>query len=97
MFPDPVAVKVTFKPFAGLLKASRSVTVMVEEATPFARRLPGAATMLEFATVGVPAIKETVPPTLLMGAVMVRVLVSAFVDFTVQVETPDASVTLHAV
>ena len=48
--------------------------------------------MVEFAATGVPAEKTTVPPALETGAVMERVLVSAFREARVQVATPAVSV-----
>lgn len=46
-------------PDTGLLKASRSVTVMVLEAVPSARRLGGDASTLELALLTGPAMKVT--------------------------------------
>lgn len=69
-----------------LLLASFKVIVTVEVAVPFAVMglLP---VMLEFPAAAAPPVKTTVPPVT-AGEVKKRVLVSATVDFRVQVDTP---------
>jgi len=90
----PVAPKVGVRPSTGLLFASFNVTVTVEVATPSATTGP-VPVMLEFAAIGVPAVKTTTPSAFVIGAVIERVLLSALVDTSVQVATPFASVIEH--
>ncbi len=45
--------------------------------------------MVEYNEAEDPAMKVTVPPDLTTGSVIFKVLISAFVDEKVQVETPD--------
>ena len=77
------------------MEASFKVIVIVEEATPSAT--PGVVPeIVELAATATPAVNTTVPPTLATGVTRESVLVSATVDFKVQVETPDASVSEQA-
>lgn len=83
----PVASKVGVVPPTGLLKASMSVMVTVEVATPSATT--GLVPLIvDVAMAGAPAIKTTVPSALMTGVVIERTLLSAFVEVSVQVETP---------
>lgn len=92
----PLVVNVGVRPATGLLLASRNVIVTVDVAVSLATTGPEPV-MLELAAMGVPASKTTVPPVLLIGAVMESVFVSAVVEARVQVETPDALVAPQAV
>ena len=76
----------TTEGYTALLKVSFRVMVTVEVAVPLAVMglLP---VMLEFPTTAAPPVKLTTPPVT-AGEVKKRVLVSATVDFKVQVETP---------
>lgn len=94
--PVPDVVKVGVRPATGLLLASRNVTVTVEVAVLSATTGP-VPVMVELAAIGVPASNTTVPPVLLIGAVIERVLVSAVDEASVHVETPEALVALQAV
>ncbi len=86
-----VALKVGVAPLTGLLKASRKIIETFEAATPFAV-IFDVPLMLEFAATIAPAVKTTVPSAFVKGAVIERVLVSALVDFRVQVEIPEVFV-----
>lgn len=98
MFPLPVDANVVDAPLTGLLNWSRNVIVTVELALPLAVTLElGVAVMVEFAATGGPATNVTVPPDLTTGVWIWRVLISAFCEANVQVETPFESVTLQAV
>jgi hypothetical protein len=92
---DPLALKVGVVPITGLLKASKSVTVTVEVATPLAMTGPEPV-MVEVATAAAPAVNVTVPSAFTIGVVMESVLISAFVEVNVQVATPEALVAEHA-
>ena len=69
---------------------SRSVTVTVEVATPFATTGP-VPVIVEFPAATAPAVKTTEPSALFTGEVIDKVLVSALDDASVQVEVPVAS------
>lgn len=77
------------------MPASLSVTVTVLVATPSATTGP-VPVIVEVAATGEPATKVTLPSVLFTGDVMARVFISAVVEASVQVETPDASVTEQA-
>ena len=83
-----VAEKVGTVPTRGLELVSRKVMVTVEVALPLAVTGP-VPVMLEFAASAVPAWKVTAPPVKVIGEVTCRVLASALVEESVQVETPD--------
>jgi hypothetical protein len=85
-----VAEKVGTVPDTGLLPASFRVTVIVEVAVLSATTGP-VPEIEEFIATGEPAVNTTVPPALTTGVAIERVLVSAFIDLSVQVETPEAS------
>jgi hypothetical protein len=87
-------LNVGVSPDTGLLNASANVIEMVEAVVPSAGVGPVPEMFELIATAG-PALKITVPSDLLIGAVMERVFVSAFVDFKVHVETPVEFVTLQ--
>lgn len=97
MLSEPVSVarKRGSTPATGLLNASNKVMVMNDVATPSAVTGP-VPVMLEVAAATGPATNTTLPSVLLTGVTMARVLLSAFVEESVQVETPLASVTEHA-
>jgi hypothetical protein len=85
-----VAVKVGTVPDTGLLPASFRVMVIVDVAVLSATIGP-VPVMREFNATGDPAVNTTDPPALTTGVAMDRVFVSAFIDLSVQVETPEAS------
>jgi hypothetical protein len=91
----PLVLKVGVVPATGLLKASKSVTVTVEVATPFAMTGPEPV-IVEVATAAAPAVKVTVPSAFTIGVAIESVLISALVEVNVQVDSPLASVTEHA-
>ena len=90
-----VAPKVGVCPATGLLLASLKVMVTVDVAVPFATTglVP---VMVELTAATEPAVKTTVPSALTIGVAIDNVLVSAMVDESVQVETPEALVTEQA-
>ena len=94
--PVSVAEKVGITPLTLLLPASFKVMVTVDMAVPSARtgEVP---IMVELAATAESAVNTTVPPALTTGVAIESVLVSAVIDFRVQVETPEASETEHAV
>lgn len=84
-----VALKIGVVPTIGLPNASAKEIVINETDTPSA--LTGVVpTISELATEGAPAVNVTVPPAFIIGVAIERVLTSAFVDFRVQVDSPDA-------
>jgi propanediol dehydratase small subunit len=87
--PVLVAEKVGVTPETGLLVASLSVIVTVEDAAPLAITGPEPV-MVEFTATADPAVKITVPSVLATGVTIERVLVSAVAELKVQVETPEA-------
>ena len=87
--PLSVALKVGVVPATGFEVASRSLMVMVELETPSLGTGPDPV-IVEVAIEALPALKTTVPPGVLIGEVMLKVLVSALLDFKVHVETPEA-------
>jgi len=89
--PVSVAEKVGVDPATGLLLVSRNVMVTVEVADPLAVTGP-VPVIFELAATGEPAVKTTVPSALIIGVAIERVFVSAFVEASVQVETPEALV-----
>ena len=91
----PVAANVGVRPSTGLLFASFNVTVTVDVATPSATTglVP---VMLELAAIGVPAVKVTEPSLLATGVRIASVLISAFVELSVQLAIPLSSVTEQA-
>lgn len=89
-------MKIGVVPVIGLLKASKIVMVMNEVATPFAVTGPVPAMVVVALEAG-PAVKVTVPPVLVTGAVIESVFTSALVDLRVQVASPEALVTPQAV
>lgn len=82
-------------PLTGLLKASNKVTVTVDVATPSATTglVP---VIVDVATAGAPAMNTTLPSAFTIGVVIERTLLSAFVEASVHVATPLASVAEHA-
>ena len=87
--PVSVAEKVGTTPLTKLLPASFKVIVTVDVAVPSA--ITGEVpVMVELAATAEPAVKTTVPPALTTGVAIESVLVSAVIDFRVQVETPEA-------
>lgn len=96
VFPVPVALKTGVVPTTKLLFASLNVTVTADVAIPSA--VTGLVpVMLEFAMAAGPAVKVMVPSVFATGVAIARVLISATVDFTVQVDSPEAFVALQAV
>ncbi len=91
----PLVLKVGVVPITGLLKASKSVTVTVDVATPFATTGPEPV-MVEVATAAAPAVNVTVPSAFTIGVAIESVLISAFVEANVQVDSPLALVAEHA-
>jgi hypothetical protein len=92
--PVSVAEKVGVTPDTGLLKASMMAMLTVEVALPFASTGP-VPVIVDVAATGDPLVNVTVPPIFVNGEVMERVLISAFVDFKIQVESPLTSVELQ--
>ena len=92
--PVSVAVKVGTEPETPLLFISLRVMVMVEEEVPSATTGP-VPEIVEVAATGLPAVKTTVPSAFTTGVAIERVLVSALVEESVQVEIPEASVAEH--
>ena len=88
--PVLVALKVGVEPLTGLLLASISVIVTVEVAEPFATTGPDPV-IEELVATADPDVKVTVPPDLLTGVRIERVLTSAFAEARVQVEMPEES------
>jgi len=70
-----------------LLLASKSVTVTVEVATPLATTGPEPV-IVEVATAAAPAVNVTVPSALIIGVAIESVLISAFVEVNVHVDSP---------
>jgi len=68
--------------------------VIADEETPFAF-IGDVPVIVDVVLLADPAIKLTVPPERLMGVLIERVFNSAFVDFRVQVDCPDAFVELQ--
>ena len=92
--PVSVALKVGTTPLTLLLYKSLRVIVTVEKAVPLAVTGP-VPVIVELAATALPALKITVPSALITGVAIERVLVSAFVEASVQVETPEALVALQ--
>ena len=82
-------------PEIGLLKSSRKVIEIAEVETPsaFTGVVP---TRVEVVALGLPGIKTTIPSAFIKGVAIESVLLSAFVDESVQVETPEALVSEQA-
>jgi len=95
VFPVPLKLNVGVLPLTGLLKASSKVIVTVDVAVSSAITGP-VPVIVEVAAAMAPATKVTVPSALITGVAIESVFVSAFVDVIVQVDTPDALVTEHA-
>jgi hypothetical protein len=93
---DPVALKVGITPEMLLEKPSLRVMVTVEVEVPsgFTGPVP---MIVEFVASAGPAVNTIAAPDLLTGVKICGVLLSAFVDFSVQVDVPAASVGVHAV
>ncbi len=87
--PVSVAVKVGTVPEIKLLLESFNVIVTVPDDTPSALTGP-VPVIVQLAAEGVLALNTTVPPVTETGVKSCKVFVSAFVDFNVQVETPEA-------
>ena len=82
-----MAEKVGVTPATGFMVTSRKVMVIVEV------DVPSAATgvvpvMVELAATAIPAVKITLSPLLKIGAVRLKVLLSAVLDFKLQVDSP---------
>jgi hypothetical protein len=86
-----VAVKVGVCPATGLSLASFRVMVTADDAVPLAT-IFDVPLMVEKVAKAEPAVKVTLPPVLETGVTIDNVLISALVDFKVQVETPEAFV-----
>lgn len=69
--------------------ASRSVIVIVDVAEPSATTGPEPV-IVELAATAPAAVKTTFDPALMNGVAIERVLVSATIEASVQVETPEA-------
>lgn len=84
-------MKMGVTPSMGFPKASARETVMNETETPSA--LTGDVPMMsELAALGAPAVKVTVPSAFETGVAIDSVLISAFVDAKVQLDSPEALV-----
>ena len=76
-------------PEIGLLKSSRKVIEIAEVETPSA--LTGVVPrIVDVVALGLPGIKTTKPSAFETGVAIESVLLSALVDESVQVETPEA-------
>lgn len=91
----PVALNVGVKPGAGFPPASFSVTLIVLVDTPSAT-IELVPLISEVAATGGPGSNTTVPPIFTTGVAIERVLVSALVEVSKQVEVPVTSLTLQA-
>lgn len=89
-----VAPKVGTIPETKLLFTSLNVMVTVEVATVLATTGP-VPVIVELAATAGPAIKVTVPSDFITGVAMERVLISAFRELKVHVETPEVSELVH--
>ncbi len=96
MLPVPVAVKVGVIPETLFKFVSLKVIETVEVETPSGGTGP-TPLMSELVAIGVPATNSTVPSDLKNGVAILRVLISALVDLSVQVEIPLAFGTLQVV
>ena len=84
-----MALKIGLTPEIGLLKSSRKVMEIAEVDTPSA--LTGVVPrIVEVVALGLPGIKTTRPSAFETGVAIESVLLSAFVEESVQVETPEA-------
>jgi len=95
-FPVPVEANVVEAPLTGLPFASCRVIVTVDVAFPSALTpLEGDAEIVEFAAIGAPATKATVPVTVEnpVGEAILIVLIAATVEAIVPVVCPEAFVT----
>ena len=95
MLPVFVAVKVGTVPATGLLNASFSVIVTVENVDPSAGTGPVPRIDDPPAEIA-PAVNMIFPPVTLTGVVIAKIFVSALVEVKVQVEDPVAEVALQA-
>jgi hypothetical protein len=95
VLPALVALKVGVVPTTALLLLSLRLIVTVEVATSSATTGP-VPVMLEFAIDAESAVNVTVPSVLETGVSIESVLISALVEASVQVATPEASVTEQA-
>ncbi len=93
---DPVEVKVGTTPDTGFELASLSVIVMVEVEIPSGFTGPEPV-MLDVAASTIPAVKTIAGPAFTIGVAIDGILLSAFVDLSVQVAMPEASVAEQAV
>ena len=73
---------------------SISKIVIVDVALPLASTGPVPEILL-FAALGVPPVNVAVPPDFDTGVKMFNVLISAFVDLSVQIETPALLLRVH--
>ena len=87
---------ITVCPLTAFPCASFKVTVTVDVVEPLAVTLAGDAAIEDVPAEMPPGIKVTVLPLLAIGEVMASVFTSAFVELTVQVDTPDVLVVEHA-
>ena len=87
--PESVALKIGLNPEIGLLKSSRKVIEIAEVEIPSA--LTGVVPIIvEVVALALPGIKTTEPSAFATGVAIERILLSALVVESVQVETPEA-------
>lgn len=90
-----MALNIGVTPETGFELTSRMVILINEVDTPSA--LTGVVpVMVVVVAEGEPAVKVTVPPVLVTGEVMERVLICALVDLSEQVASPEAFVAPQA-
>ena len=94
--PVSVAANVGTTPATPTLLASFNVIVTVEVATPLAM-IEVVPVIVELAAETAPGANTTVPPIVVTGVAMLKILVSAVVEARVQVETPEELEAEHAV
>jgi hypothetical protein len=94
LLPELVALKVGVTDMSGLLKASLSVIIIVDVVVPSAVTGP-VPMMVEFAGSAAPALKVTVVPVFETGVRISRVLTSALVDLSEQLDKPVAKLALQ--
>ncbi len=94
LLPELVALKVGVTDMSGLLKASLSVIIIVDVVVPSAVTGPEPM-MVEFVGSAAPALKVTVVPVFATGVRISRVLTSALVDLSEQLDKPVAKLALQ--
>ena len=96
MLLEPLEAKTGETPETGFPFASLRVIVMVALSVLSALTGVEDTAIKDCDALGAPAMKETDPPVLATGVSRARVLVSAFLDFKVQLDVPALSDAEHA-